>query len=627
MQRLTALAVSLCLLFANLPADAIAESGRFFDGRASQTQAESSVELDAVALTLSVHKATGERTLYIIEDYHGHFGSQINAARVLDALVSKAGVDLAGLEGGIGELSMFRFHSIPGAGLRKAVAEVFMRAGFLSGPEYYESVAGPRLRLVGLEDPQQYMENLQQFRGVHALMSGGGERELNRMTKALHREQVRSWTPEALRWLRAMDRYDAREISHRRLLDTLFKTARSAGATLPAGSDLEKAARVHRLARLVQKDALRGELNALSAYLDQALDRDGKMEFARVSMKYRAKRIKAGAYFDWISGRCRSLGVDPAQYPLFSAFLEKTRLTDAIDRLKLKKETEAFGTVLADRFLPDERSRRLLELTREARLVANRCRLILREEEWNQARNARLHSLAAGLAGMGRRLGRFKHLEAADALAREFYETAFARDGVLLDKMLEWMDRLKRRKAVLFCGGFHSEGIARALEKRDISYTILTPLVEGPRENPVYLENILRQDVDATVRPSMHSVWNAIQSSLAMLRHLSMRDDLVPVSEQEAQTELDRIFSIVVETYGMKQTMESSDGPGSQIVTVAGSGPESVDLVRTKKGVRIRLGPWWETLKAQHERAHQKGLQEPQDRVHDLQRRAGHDGG
>ncbi len=61
----------------------------------------------------------------------------------------------------------------------------------------------------------------------------------------------------------------------------------------------------------------------------------------------------------------------------------------------------------------------------------------------------------------------------------DFYRTAEERDALFVKRLQKEMASHMKRSSILVCGGFHSEGIAKLLEKAGYSYAIIQPKISG----------------------------------------------------------------------------------------------------------------------------------------------------
>jgi len=59
--------------------------------------------------------------------------------------------------------------------------------------------------------------------------------------------------------------------------------------------------------------------------------------------------------------------------------------------------------------------------------------------------------------------------------AKQFYDVAIEREGWITKNLIHEMKQTSQNQALLVVGGFHSEGIKKALQKKGVSYTLIQP--------------------------------------------------------------------------------------------------------------------------------------------------------
>jgi hypothetical protein len=105
-----------------------------------------------------------DTTIIHIQDAHCNYSAQKSIANMVGYLNKEYGTDLVFLEGGAGEYNLSVFTDIPDRAIREEVADYFVREGRVTGPEFFAINNPEDVELVGIEDPELYVGNLDTYR-------------------------------------------------------------------------------------------------------------------------------------------------------------------------------------------------------------------------------------------------------------------------------------------------------------------------------------------------------------------------------------------------------------------------------------------------------------------------------
>ncbi|GEM_PF-3538919 len=202
--------------------------------------------------------------------------------------------------------------------------------------------------------------------------------------------------------------------------------------------------------------------------------------------------------------KCRQLAIDIAGYPQLALLKNVIASRGAVNQsqthieaLKLLQEIETLRFRIKNALSKSENEFELIRLQEYSELLDRGLKLELTRPELK-----RLKFLAKEF--------RFKEIELP---VFAFYKTAEDRDALFVKRLRKEMASRLKHIAILVCGGFHREGVARLLRKAGYSYAIVRP-------------NISEHD-------SRNSYFHLMQKSASLLRQseqetLSFR---VPLAE------------------------------------------------------------------------------------------------
>ena len=125
------------------------------------------IPADSGYITDTRAAATPEGPLIIhIREAHTNYEGQQHLATILEHLVKRYGLQLILVEGGEGDADLSYLRSQGSRAARKELAEEYLKAGQLSGEEYFEIVSDYPMTLWGVDDQTLYDAHVELFLGV-----------------------------------------------------------------------------------------------------------------------------------------------------------------------------------------------------------------------------------------------------------------------------------------------------------------------------------------------------------------------------------------------------------------------------------------------------------------------------
>ncbi|MCL2144694.1 MAG: hypothetical protein FWH43_04290, partial [Endomicrobia bacterium] len=107
---------------------------------------------------------SGSDTVVInIQDLHSHAGVQKNISKIIETFDKKFGVSKVYLEGAYGEVDTSWLTAVSNTELGNKILDAMLESGRLTGAEYYSAVSGRPNVIKGLENKDEYLQNLKRF--------------------------------------------------------------------------------------------------------------------------------------------------------------------------------------------------------------------------------------------------------------------------------------------------------------------------------------------------------------------------------------------------------------------------------------------------------------------------------
>jgi len=104
-----------------------------------------------------------DKVVVNIQDLHSHPEVQRNISRIIDLFDSKYGVKNIYLEGAYGQVSTKWLTDAKEENVRNAIMDKLIDTGRLTGAEYYSALKNKTEIIKGLENKEQYFDNLKRF--------------------------------------------------------------------------------------------------------------------------------------------------------------------------------------------------------------------------------------------------------------------------------------------------------------------------------------------------------------------------------------------------------------------------------------------------------------------------------
>ena len=368
------------------------------------------------------------KAVVFIQDAHAHYEAQKNISNILKLLSEKHRLDFVGVEGleGLEDFSFIR--SFPQAGAREKVLDQAVREGGTTGVEYFAMTEEKPIRVVGVDDEELYIRNIQQYAelvGNHKDF----DRTFSEIKQAAQNLGASVYSDKLKEMNRMMEKYDRNTTDLFSLLRALRKWASGSKVSF---EDLGNVTRIF------------GILDSKSEISDEDL----KKEWQDVNVVDLWNEIET--FVDRLKTQFSATAAERE----ILAIDEYVKLLERGRRLELNRneveQFSAFQNTIGGNFIST-----LAKLALEKRVKIPAFSETTVEE-----------------------VGRI-----ASAIL-EFYEVAYDRDRGFVDKLKTEMRRKNSSVAALVTGGFHGEGILKQLKKQKISYIVITPtMTEFPKEN------------------------------------------------------------------------------------------------------------------------------------------------
>lgn len=460
---------------------------KFITGDAAFTVSPS---LGSILERWSPENPTAASLVVHVQDVHNHPAVQMNIARMIREIQSKAGSDVVrvGVEGAWQDLDFSPYRSVPANEWREMTVRAFLEKNALSGAHYAAMTdAEGTLRLSGLEKKDTYLENL--------LVRDRSEADRRRLI-------------EAFQFLRArFDRLSrhvlpaaVREIRHqqRRYREGQLRLEDYLGFLTRGRPDLREFSEIRRLLEIegLRRDLDENNVNEARSRLTARLlaPKIGANAPALVeaSNAFRDGRLSASGFYRALIRVAGEAGIDVpkevtavAAYLKFQESLSPEKLIEELERLEGRVLDNASRTVrgyadLAQFLAQADRVERQEEFWSLKLTPSMVDRIGATDVDWREAE--RFLSRLEFSLGLKPAMGVIPTgYEKTENDVRKFYALAKERDAIMAERIAVLAKAAGRSggPVVLIAGGFHSRGLTERLRQSRIPYAVVQPTMEA----------------------------------------------------------------------------------------------------------------------------------------------------
>jgi signal transduction histidine kinase/membrane protease YdiL (CAAX protease family)/predicted nucleotidyltransferase len=430
-----------------------------------------------------------------IQDAHEIEEAQKNMAAMIRGLREERGVSLVGLEGARGAFNVDPYRGFPDESVTRGIADQFLKAGYIGGPEHAALTAQEPPLLWGLEDLSLYESNIQSFKDsirfkpqVQAFIGGA------RSTLAGLKEKA--YSRELKEFDRHFEAHKSRQESlgaYVRYLMTAYEGSGRGFLNLHLLLDALTWEETLDFKR-VEKERLE-----LVELLAKRLPEEQLSLVVQQSLLYRLGRMSYGDYHRFLRKLCRDNKVDLDQFSQLNSYVTYVLLAEQINRNELLIELSNLEGAAQASLARTPEQKKIAELNRHLMLLEKLTSHSMTQADWYYyySRRADILALGAGLAAVARGLGAETPPAPEDLAAvirpfEEFCEYAMRRNAGLVDNLLSKMQERSAPTAILVAGGFHSDGLTQILRQKDASYVVITPKIQKVPKDSHYLDVFAR---------------------------------------------------------------------------------------------------------------------------------------
>jgi len=443
------------------------------------------------------------RFIINIQDAHCNYEAQSNIIKILESLIKNDNLSFVAVEGADGLIDTSWFKAFPDEDVRREVATYFMKKGEITGPEFLSITSDYDFRLFGAETREYYVQNLSAFTSSYPLKEAT-EKYYNDIKTVLNRLKGYIYSDD----LKAMDAkiqdYESKKLPFNEYIRFLSSMCEKLKINIREYDNFFKLVSTLMYEKKIDFKVVDRERSVLIDELSKKSSKDALTELVTHSLSFKVGKVSAAEYYEYLKNQAAKQGIDVTKrFPNLANYIIYNAVYAKIENEKLFADIKKIENAVKEKLFQNEDQRALDKLSRNVDVVLNLINIKLLNDDYDYYETHKDEFAPQVFADFIRkqtaRYGFAYTVEPpSDAVTNsipkleDFYSIAIKRNEALVNNTIEGMKKEKVKFAVLVTGGFHSDGMAKLLEKQGISYMIVCPSITKEVPTP-YIQILTNQ--------------------------------------------------------------------------------------------------------------------------------------
>ena len=455
-----------------------------------------------IGTVLEYYKGKGDALIIHIQDRHADPMAQLNISAIIDEFIQKHKVSLMMLEGASSELDTSFYDSFEDNEIKQKVSKLFVNYAIFTGAEHYKITNKDKyLRAIGAEDRSLYLKHLD----IHKNTIFNQESILNflkAVNLSLNSLKDTLYTKDQKKIDNSSNLYSQGSIRFPEYIKTLNSVAKK------TKTGLDKYENLFKFISLVQKEEkidfkqAESQREAIIKKLSGILNKIDLSELLRKSMEFRTAILSQEEFYDYLFNLIYAQDFKTSEYNHLSAYVEYIKLSKDINHLKAFDEADDFEYEIMLHLSTTQPQKDLILYSKSAKLLKGLYSLKLTPRQLSFLEK---YKEASDISNIKRFLIRTSSQYGINLFpiiisfsidsslmnqSKQYYSLALERDNALIKNTLERMKHLRKDKAILIAGGFHTQGITNTLKQKGISYVVICPNISQKEFDVIYNNRI-----------------------------------------------------------------------------------------------------------------------------------------
>ena len=418
-----------------------------------------------------------------IQDAHCNYQAQYAISRTIDYFHKTYGIRQVNLEGGEGEYDISAFTKMPDLSMRQEASDCLLRAGIISGSEFYAIMNPENVRLFGVEDTSLYLKNLSIYRD-----SLKHKTEVDRSLAAigyyLSRLKAKLYSKELLELDNKRHEFKNGTLGLKAHIDYLRARAAGNGVDISELGTIGLLAAVFTMESKIDFKKATLERDQLIEALTKLLSKHENDELVRKVVEFKAGLLAEFEFYNYIASKTKDAKADISSHSNLSAYIDYITQYSRVNKEELYKEIGVLDDKIEDGLCRNEGQRMLARLSKRLELIKNIFAVTITPDELSHYQNNKTDfDIALFTRFIVNEAPKFSievtNLPDAKLVngylekAASFYDASYERDEEFVKRILS--SSRPGAKTILVTGGFHTPSLERLFKKNNISYISIIP--------------------------------------------------------------------------------------------------------------------------------------------------------
>lgn len=456
-----------------------------------------------VGIIKSKFVGTDPRLIINIQDAHCNYEAQSNIIKIIESLIKNDGLSFVAVEGADGLIDTSWFKAFPDEDVRREVATYFMKKGEITGPEFLSITSDYNFKLFGAETREYYVKNLNAFTSSYPLKEAT-EKYYNDIKTVLNRLKGYIYSDD----LKAMDAktqdYETKKLPFNEYIRFLSSMCEKLRVNIREYDDFFKLVSTLMYEKKIDFKVVDKERSVLIDELSKKSSKDALTELVTQSLSFKVGKVSAAEYYEYLKNLAAKQGIDVTKrFPNLANYIIYNSVYSKIDNEKLFADIKKIERAIKEKLFQNDDQRTLDRLSHHADIVLNLINIKLLNDDYDYYETHKEEFAPQVFAGfIQKQTTRYgfaytveppsEAVTSSIPKLEDFYSIAIKRNEALVNNTIDGMKKENAKLAVLVTGGFHSDGMARLLEKQGISYMIVCPSITKDVPTP-YIQILTNQ--------------------------------------------------------------------------------------------------------------------------------------
>ena len=445
---------------------------------------------ETIGKVIEAHEVSdSKRLVAYVQDLHCNPEASFNLANILEILIKDYGLNLVCSEGADGEVDTSSVSGFPDPAVREKIAKLFVNSGELTGEEYLSITKYPKLPIWGIEKKDIYFENIAEFNKIMEF-NPNSIAFINSINDVLKNLKPKIYSPKILELDNKYLEYEKAALDTTNYLDYLvklnpqtnnYKNISLFRETLNAEKQIEQKKVI---------DQSQDLLNNLQSALKPESD---KLEIETLVSKaslFKDKKISPYSFYSYLDVLARKYLKDKiSSYPVLFKYIDYLSKLNSLDSIALYQEIEELTYKTKDLLSDNVDQKNLTKTLRNIKTSQNLFNLEVSNEEYNYYLNNKdefkmdfFKTITTSLMNKAGLLNQVSPIDFNPALIdshfpelEHFYDIAYKRDIEMSKNAIKKIEETNSKVSAIITGGFHTQGITKALKDNGYSYIVISP--------------------------------------------------------------------------------------------------------------------------------------------------------